>query len=327
MQIALIGINYKSAPLQLREQVAKGFLERFCIDSPITSYVLLSTCNRTELYFSCDDLVEAHQSLLWLLRQSISCDFDSCCYSFFGKDCFFHLAKVASGLDSAIFGETEIQGQVRTAYEEAKKNRPLSKELHFLFQKSLKIAKSIRVECQLEENKAHLEKIVLDIASAFFDKSLPTPLIIGCSHINLKIADFLHRNRVTPCFINRHDDKALSAASTYGGKALSWPQLKKEWHYYSWIIAATKSPSYVIDEEGECSKKRLLFDLSCPRNISPATAGTHYNIDDLSKLVIKDERTANILKQGELALLDRVNYHLSAFRKSYLFVWRPNRVG
>src|SRR5690606_30288580 len=103
--------------------------------------VILSTCNRAEIYFSGEDLAAVHSHLLSFLRAGVDVPFERTFYSFFGIDCFFHLCKVASGLDSAIFAESEIQGQVRVAYANAKK---LSSCLHFVFQKALKISKEIR---------------------------------------------------------------------------------------------------------------------------------------------------------------------------------------
>src|SRR6185295_5000201 len=112
MTIGVFGINHKQADVTLREKLSNAFQRHFSINSPIRNSVLIATCNRVELYFSGDDLAEIHQSIIALLRQEVSEEFEQKCYSFFGKDCFWHLAKVTAGLDSAIVAETEIQGQV-----------------------------------------------------------------------------------------------------------------------------------------------------------------------------------------------------------------------
>src|SRR5689334_5882365 len=137
MQIGLLGINHKLATIPLRESIAKAFLKRFSMGRTVAQSVLLLTCNRAEIYFSGEDLASLHQDLLQTLREEVDEEFEQKCYSFFGRDSFLHLAHVTSGLDSAVLYETEIQGQVKCAYETAKMSSSLSKELHFLFQKCL----------------------------------------------------------------------------------------------------------------------------------------------------------------------------------------------
>lgn len=199
MQIAVIGINHKSAGLILREEVAKKLNFRF--RSPflyLFPYVLLSTCNRSELYFSGPDLASIHSFLLAFLRSEIK----ECCelpveqalYSFFGPECFLHLAKVVSGFDSAIFGETEIQGQVKNAYTAAQEQMALPSELHYLFQRALNMGKKLRHESSSLNRGAHhaLEKALVKL----IDQRLACSpekriLLIGASAINQKIARFL----------------------------------------------------------------------------------------------------------------------------------------
>ncbi len=136
MRVGLIGINHKLADLKLRELLAYACQKRF---GPVFSthenhsFVLLSTCNRTEVYFSSEDLTNTHNYLLSILRQEVKYEFEQKLYSFFGYDCFFHLSRVTAGLDSAIVAETEIQGQVKTAYDNAQEFSQLPSDLHFLF--------------------------------------------------------------------------------------------------------------------------------------------------------------------------------------------------
>src|SRR6185503_11227665 len=112
MQIGVLGINHKSAEISRREQVAHACRIRVSRDCEIAERyhcVVLSTCNRTEIYFSSDNLAEAHSALLNVLRGEIEIPFEHKLYSFFGFDCFMHLARVTSGLDSVIIAESEIQ--------------------------------------------------------------------------------------------------------------------------------------------------------------------------------------------------------------------------
>lgn len=143
MQVGIIGINHKSSPFEVREKLARIFRNQFASDYS-HNFILLSTCNRTELYFSSHQLAETHVNLLERLKYQIGEESIHVLYSYFGKDCFCHLVRVISGLDSAIFGESDIQRQVKVAYETRRKRQLLSHDLHFLFQKGLKIAKEIR---------------------------------------------------------------------------------------------------------------------------------------------------------------------------------------
>src|SRR5436853_2688901 len=109
MRVGVVGINHKLADLKLREQLAITCLKRFGPSQSVHSdhhFIVLSTCNRTEVYFSSDDLAMTHSYLLSILRLDVDEEFDHKLYSYFGVDCFSHLAKVASGLDSAILAET-----------------------------------------------------------------------------------------------------------------------------------------------------------------------------------------------------------------------------
>src|SRR5262245_52879886 len=103
MRFGVVGINHKLADLKLREKLAKACQNRFLSSSfhGDHHFVLLSTCNRTEFYFSSDDLAETHSYLLRILRQDVEDDFDQKLYTYFGTDCFLHLTRVTSGLDSA----------------------------------------------------------------------------------------------------------------------------------------------------------------------------------------------------------------------------------
>ena len=147
MKIGMIGISTKSSELPLRELLAKACPKCLGGDSEAAAeynVVLLSTCHRTEIYFSSEDLASTQTELLHVLRREIQEPFEHQIYSYFGIDCFVHLALVTAGMDSLILGESEIQRQVKMAYETACLYRALQSCLHFLFQKSLKIAQEAR---------------------------------------------------------------------------------------------------------------------------------------------------------------------------------------
>lgn len=291
MQIGVIGVNHKLANVDLRETIAKACQRRFFLENPLEegTFVLLSTCNRSELYFSAEDLVQAHQQILAILKEEIVQEFEQKLYTFFGFDCFIHLVKVTTGLDSAIIAETEIQGQVRLAYDAASSIRILCKELHFLFQKSLKVAKEIRSQHFLARTLPDLEDALFFYALDFFKQTLPSVLFIGVSSINLKIARFFKKrgyNDLTFC--NRSEESSIQIRQEIQCDVLPWSNLDK-WTNFEWVICATKSPNFILTEESPSpSKKRLLVDLAVPRNIDPSLESnttTLLNIDHLQQLL------------------------------------------
>ncbi len=294
LHIGVLGINHKQADLKLREVVATAYQRYFSLGNPFqnsTSFVLLSTCNRSELYFSSFNLAHTHSHIFELLRKEIPHDFEQKCYSFFGRDCFHHLAKVTAGLDSAILAETEIQGQVKTAYEHARRLQPLASELHFLFQKCLKIGKDIRTTLLLPTQLPDIEHAILQIANNFFkNKGIPRLLLVGASHINAKIAALIAKKNVAAITVaNRSLLPGIELAQALKGETLAWKEISTCWHTFDWIMTATKCPYHIIS--GTPQQEKLLIDLAVPRNMCPRIAGAGsmlYNIDALHTLL--DER-------------------------------------
>lgn len=194
MRVGLLGINHKLAALELREVLAKTCQRRLSSSNSTHgrhSLVLLSTCNRTEVYFSSDDLAATHSYLLSILRNEVNEDFDQKLYSYFGQDCLLHLCRVAAGLDSAIVAETEIQGQVKIAYEHAQGYHDLPFEMHYLFQKSLAIAKKVRTFLPSKPGLPDIEHAIFQTGQHFFKTPLCTNILfIGASEINEKILSF-----------------------------------------------------------------------------------------------------------------------------------------
>ena len=282
MLIGILGINHKSATLHLREKLAKACSKRFHPHHLHTlDFVPLSTCNRTEIYFSSYDLAQTHTYLLNILRQEVDEEFEHHVYSYFGIDAFLHLARVTSGMDSAIIGETEIQGQVKQAYEMAIP-RKLSAALHFLFQKCLKIGKEVRSNSLLTRGLPTLEDTLYSKAKEMelIDKKV---LFVGVSKINQKIfRRFVQKKVANITFCNRSEEKLANMAAS----KLPWRDLYL-WQTFDLIIFGTKSTDFLVGPQTIFgTKKRLVVDLCVPRNVDPRLeqqeALTLLNIDQLN---------------------------------------------
>lgn len=263
MNIGIIGLNHKLAQIDLRETFSRHchalFHEKMIHDDH--AHILLSTCNRTEIYFSSENLSATHSYILARLRGPLEADFDQKLYTFLEENAFRHLLRVVSGLDSAIIGETEIQGQVRRAYTETTRQKPLPKPLHFLFQKALKAGKWIRSHFFLERESDPLADAILQLGG-----NLKNTLLIGASEINCKLAKSLKKANLTLC--NRSEDKGRQAADRLKIPFLPWSALNT-WSSFDTVILSTKAKTPLINSYS--GKKTIqLFDLSVPRNVCPS---------------------------------------------------------
>lgn len=327
MRVGIMGINHKQADLKLRELLAQECQRRFHPGASVHGdhqLVLLSTCNRTEVYFSSQDLSATHSYLLEIMRRDVNQDFDQKLYTFFGRDAFRHLARVTAGLDSAILFETEIQGQVRAAYQTAIEARRLPEELHFLFQKTLQIGKQVRAQLPLGRGMPDLEHAILETGEGFFSHIQNAKILFfGASEINLKIAGFLQRQglkQITLC--NRTHRKALAWAEKLQVGVIEWNQLD-EWHQFDWIVCGTKAPRPILEAHqiprGMVGRK-LLIDLSVPRNIAPALA-LHpqlslFNIDHINSGLRHRRRAAlDRLANAETLVDDCSDRQLASFQQ------------
>lgn len=311
MRVGVLGINHKLADLKLREELAKACQRWF---GPLQAihdnhhFILLSTCNRTEVYFSSHDLTATHTYLLSILRVEVDDEFDHKLYSYFGIDCFSHLTRVTLGLDSAIIGETEIQGQVKLAYENTSDYHDLPQDLHFLFQKALGISKKLRSELQLGRGMPNLEHAILQTGKHVFQDYENTRLLfVGASEINRKILSFLkNKNFQNITLCNRSEEQAEAWEELYGVKHLPWAQLSR-WQEYDWVIFGTKSPDYLITHKDvhACSiSQKLVMDLCVPRNVEPRLGQdsriTLLNIDQINRLLqIRHRRMNHTLAEAE----------------------------
>lgn len=325
MQVGVVGINHKLADLQLREQLAKACQRRFGANSSIHSdhiFVLLSTCNRTEVYFTSHDLAVTHSYLLSILRQEVEGEFEHKLYSYFGTDCFTHLSRVTAGLDSAIVAETEIQGQVKSAYVAAATYTCLSSDLHYLFQKALQIGKQVRSQFYMTQGMPDLEHAILQIGTDHFScpKSAKI-LFVGISEINQKILSFFQSkgiNNITLC--NRTQEAAKSYAEQHRLQTLSWDRFSC-WDNYDWIIFGTKSPDYLLQQKdipGHSISKKLIIDLCVPRNVEPSLKSksgiTLLNIDQINRsLKVRKKKMNHLLTKAEKTIVESASKHSSLY--------------
>lgn len=187
MKIGVLGVNYRETSLQKRAQFRDAI--RWCMDQcENRDYVEVFTCNRTEVYFA-SSYLDRDMEMMW---SHVSNVFHV--YRYWEKECLSHLISVTCGCDSALFGETEIQGQIKRCYEHAKIERDLSPELHFAFQKALKEGKQFRSQYQYAlQQERGLAEIIRNLLNQHQIHSKDPLLFIGYSSVNRCVAEGLKR--------------------------------------------------------------------------------------------------------------------------------------
>ncbi len=288
MRVGVIGVNFKSSELRLRELLTRAFHRCFQESETPLAAVLLSTCNRSELYFSTEDLAETHGEILAVLRREVEVPFEHVLYSYFGGECFAHLAAVVCGLDSAIVAETEIQRQVKHAYAEGCRRYALSSSLHFMFQKCLKIGKWARTTLFLPSGRGSLESLVFQVGKLILKELNGASLLfVGNSEINRKIIAYFKERRIKELTLCT---RSPESAKHLGIQAVGIEKLAA-WRDYDIVVCGTKQSDYLITAKGVKSKgkSQVIFDLSIPRAVEPLL-GRHpevhlFNIEELGQMV------------------------------------------
>lgn len=267
MRVGVIGIHSRGAELNLREQLVKAcglHLGKQTELAQALSCVILPTCHRMEIYFSTEDLAEGHVQILDVLRQELKIEFDSRLYTYFGVDCFNHLAKVTAGLDSLILGESEIQKQVKEAYTLTAESYRLSADMHYLFQKSLKVGKTIRSSGKLDPRGNSLSQLLWEAGKSFFENCQSRRvLFVGNSEINRRTLSYFHLKGMRETVLCTR--QVLEDTQQMG-----WDEINR-WINYDMIICGTYSDSYVLTLPAtEMLGDKLVVDLSVPRTVDPA---------------------------------------------------------
>lgn len=324
MQIGVLGVNFKSAEISIREFVSKACQKRLSRISEAArkhACVVLLTCNRAEIYFSGNNLADVHSELLNILREEVPVAFEHKLYSYFGLDCFMHLAEVTSGLDSAIIAESEIQRQVKIAYEQTLLHYSLPSCMHYLFQKSLKMGKEIRSHLFLSQNQVTIPKILFEISRQVLKNLFEIPLLfIGNSEINRKVIAYFKRKgieKISLCTRSLHSAREMAEKERIS--LLHWDHLSS-WQSYPLVICGSNAPYFIVSSPGDELNARLLFDLSVPRNVDPSLAKhpklTLLNMEELSGLIeTRQSKNSLEITRAEAIISSGSQRYLQAFQQ------------
>ncbi|HWT23896.1 MAG TPA: glutamyl-tRNA reductase [Solirubrobacteraceae bacterium] len=289
-ELLLLGTSHKTAPLAVRERVAlpdgraEDFLRELAAHPAVREAVVLSTCNRTELYVVAGDPVEAETVLLGVLAREAGLrptELIDGIYSERNCDAARHLYRVTGGLESMVVGEAEVQGQVKRAYEAALAARTTGPLTNQLFRAALATGKRVRTETGIGEGGASVASVAVDAArAALGELSQRHVCIIGAGETAELTARALTERGVTTMFVaNRRRDRAIALARRFGGGTIAFDQLPAELERADIVVASTGSPHAIVgaDElalvmEARGGRPLLLLDLAVPRDIEPECA-------------------------------------------------------
>jgi glutamyl-tRNA reductase len=307
--IGLIGTSFKTADISIREQYAFTpediikFSKILQNNPDHKGLVVLSTCNRTEIYFHCrkrnDN--EAFELILGALStlKSFSSSHKSSFYFKSGKEVAEHLFKVTSGIDSLVIGEDQIIGQVRDAFCMAEEIKSVDTILSRLFTKAFEAGKKVRSNTPINEGSASVSSAAVDLCLKSFPKfSAHSVLIIGAGQTGQLVLTSLGKRKMKSLYVaNRTISKAEAVAEKYNGRGIGLNEIEEYLPKSDIVIVATDSQNYLLDKKmmeriagkRESSEKQLLIDLSVPRNIDPKITGFDnvdlYAVDDLTEIV------------------------------------------
>lgn len=300
-----LGASHHTAPIEIREKFSIS-PERMALayaeikkNPDVREAALLSTCNRTELYAVVDgeDGVSSLGDSLCSLQQV---EPDALArYGFEWRDAHAvrHLFDVASGLDSLVVGETEILGQVKSAYTAAGEFNALGPLLNRLFQKSFQAAKWVRTHTSIGKGQVSVGTVAVDLALKIFgDLRSCRILVVGAGEISERTLIALKNRGATNLTVcNRTDQRAMDLAHEYGGSALPYEHFQSSIGQFDIVVCSTSSPSVILTRENLSAAMKtrayqpfFLIDLALPRNIDEAAGELEsiflYNIDDLSRI-------------------------------------------
>ncbi|WP_036725220.1 glutamyl-tRNA reductase [Patulibacter minatonensis] len=309
-ELLVLGLSHKTAPVAVRERLSVTDLqiERMLADFARSQHVheaaVLSTCNRTEIYVVVGDALQAEGELLSIVAKSSRIrptELANLVYMPRNCDAARHLYRVASGLDSMILGEYEVQGQVKRAYEAALRAGTTGPMLNRLFKAALRTGKRVRTETRLSERHTSVASVAVDLAAQqvghLEDKNV---MIIGAGETAELTAQAFATQGVRTLFVsNRHADRARSLADRFGGRVGTLTELPEQLAEADVVISSTSSPHPVLGAPElaavmchRLARPLVLIDIAVPRDIDPHCAAVPsvalYDIDDLQAVVARN---------------------------------------
>jgi glutamyl-tRNA reductase len=347
MPVVVLGLNHFTAPVHIRERFAfaastiPDVLERLRQKGLAQEAVILSTCNRVELYAVAEHPGPLHfQALQEFLRECRQYQepLDKEIYVYTEPQSLVHLFRVACGLDSMLLGETEILGQLKCAYDLARQHRHTGSRLNKAFQRAFNAAKLVRTETQIQRGSVSVASAAVELAEKIFN-SLKNRhvMVMGAGDTSEKTARALQSRGAGHLLVtNRTLANAETLASALGGKAVPFEDWAEAFAQVDIVISSTSAPHYILDRARlePLMKQRhhrdlLLIDIAVPRNIDPEVNYLEnvflYNIDDLQAIANDYMRARQQeVNRCEVIIQQKIDELMSSFVASQRFAGAPS---
>ncbi len=307
MHLIVVGLNYRTAPVEIRERFALSeremplALQALRQTTGILEGVIVATCNRTEIYAVVDRLQLCGHYIRSFMEQWFSIprqQFNNHLYMYEDDRAVQHLFRVASGLDSMIIGETQILGQVRDAFLLAQEERATGTLFNRVFKQAITLAKRAHSSTSIGENAVSVSYAAVELGKRIFgrfdDKKV---MIVGAGKMSELTAQHLHANGAKEVFVvNRTVDKARELAGKFQGEAMTMERAIERLAEMDIVISSTGADRFVLNrkdvEAAMASRKKkplFLIDIAVPRDVEPACGDLPnvflYDIDDLEGIV------------------------------------------
>jgi glutamyl-tRNA reductase len=334
MSIVVIGLSHHTSPVTVREKFAFSedaiapALNELKARGIVEEAVILSTCNRVELYAvsprSGEVAIREIQTFL-IEHRNYTGPLNGEIFTHAEEHSLEHLFKVACGLDSMVLGETEILGQLKKAYDLALQHKHTGGKLNKAFQNAFNVAKKIRTETNIQRGSVSVGSVAVELAEKIFNSLAErNVMVIGAGDTSEKTARaLLSRGAKSIIVANRSYDKAEALAKELNGRAVTFDQWAGEFEKIDIVISSTSAPHYILDRAKlvplmKLRKNRplLLVDIAVPRDIDPEVNHLPevylFNIDDLQQIAenyLKQRREEitkceAIIQQRARALID-----------------------
>lgn len=324
-EIIIIGLNHRTAPVEVRERVAFDNaslgepLKRLLSLPSVEEGVILSTCNRVEVVAAAADGQSALQEIKGFLTEQESfpgpAGLEDHLYIYSGDAAVRHLFRVAASLDSMVVGEPQILGQLKDYYLAAQEAGTVGTILHRLFHRSFSVAKRVRTETGIASRTVSVSSVAVDLAKQIFDRlEDKTVMLIGTGKMGELVVRHLKRHGLTSLMVtNRTFERAVEMAAQFQGNPIRFDDYPRYLKLADMVIGCTGSPQFILRPEtvGEVlreRKQRAMFfiDLGVPRNFDPRINEIDnvylYDIDDLEAVAQENlkERTGEVDKAEEI---------------------------
>ncbi|BBM88356.1 glutamyl-tRNA reductase [Spirochaetota bacterium] len=324
MALTVIGLNFNTAPLKIREQIhfradsLKTAYTHLKTQSTLTTAIVLATCNRVELYTYGED----HENLFAASLKFIA-DFHDIAakiitpfmYKMHGSRAVLHLFKVTAGLKSMVIGENQILSQVKLAYAEARKHQFVTTEISRAFEQALAAGKQVRTQTKINEGGTSLGSVAIDFIKELYDTTQVAVTLVGAGEMGKEVLRTLTAYKPKQItLVNRNIKKAQTLGNQFQATVKPLAERYNVISSSDIVICSVESQEYLIKKTpfinalNKKSKVIIFIDLSVPRSIDPALEELEdivlYTIDDLKKII---DRTM-LKRQKEIqAALEIIN--------------------